>query len=310
MSVLKTLVFVAALYWVGKMAVGAIHDVRSGQLVLDIRPGWLVLSGALVLATYCLLIGAWLYIIDGLSGDRIPYVDGARIWFLSNAVGQFVPGKVWGIVQMGAMSIEAGINPIAAGAASVLNTVVNIATGMAVGVIAGTPILIAYAGSRAQWASVIAAAAIIGIIALPVLIPLLFRIARRLGAKVPEQDLPPRLIGVAVVANVIAWGMYGIAFLCLNRGLVDLPSYDPIQHIAVNATSYVVGYMALIAPGGLGVREATLEQMMLAANMANPAQAQAVSVVSRLWQVIIVVLPALIFLAYRRPSHEKDPAAG
>jgi uncharacterized membrane protein YbhN (UPF0104 family) len=211
---------------------------------------------------------------------------------------------------MGAMSIEAGINPIAAGAASIINTVVNIATGMAVGVIAGTPILIAYAGDRAQWAWVIAVVAIIGIIALPVLVPVLFRIARRLGAKVPEQYLPPRLIGVAVAANVIAWGMYGIAFLCLNRGLVDLPSYDPIQHIAVNATSYVVGYMALIAPGGLGVREATLEQMMLAANMANPAQAQAVSVVSRLWQVIIVVLPALIFLAYRRPSHEKDPAAG
>ena len=292
------------------MAVGAVRDIRNGQLVLHVRPGWLLLSAALVLTTYFLLIWAWLYIIKGLSGRRIRYLHGARIWFISNFVGQFVPGKVWGILQMGAMSVEAGINPVASGAASIINTVVNIATGMAVGVATGAPILIAYAGSRAHWAWIAAALAVVGVIALPLLVPFLFRVARRLGARVPEQYLPPRLIAVSAAANVVAWGMYGMAFLCLNRGLITLPSYDPIQHIAVNATSYVVGYMALIAPGGLGFREATLEQMMLAAQMASPAQAQAVSVVSRLWQIIIIVLPALIFLAYRRPSNEKDAAAG
>ena len=308
MRALKALIFIAALYWVGKMAVEAIRDVRNGQLVLHIRPGWLLLSGVFILATYFLLIWAWLYIIQGLSRRRIRYLEGARIWFISNAVGQYVPGKVWGIVQMGAMSVDAGISPVAAGAASIINTVVNIATGMAVGVIAGTPILIARYGDGARWSWIIAALAIVGVIALPVLIPLLFRFARRLGAKVPEQHLPPRLIVVSAATNIVAWGLYGLAFLFLNRGLVDLPAYDVIQHVAVNATSYVAGYIVLIAPGGLGVREATLEQMMLAAGMANAAQAQAVSVVSRLWQVIIVVLPALIFLAYRRPLNEKDAA--
>jgi uncharacterized membrane protein YbhN (UPF0104 family) len=102
--------------------------------------------------------------------------------------------------------------------------------------------------------------------------------------------------------------MYGIAFLCLNRGLVELPSYDVMQHIAVNATSYVVGYMALIFPGGIGVRETTLKGVMLAADMASPAQAGVVAVVSRLWQLIIMIVPALIFLAYRRPPNEKDSA--
>jgi len=291
------------------MTVDAVGDLRNGRLVLQVRPGWLLLSGALMLATYFLLIWAWLYIIAGLSGKRIRYLDGARIWFISNAVGQYVPGKVWGIVQMGAMSVEAGINPIAAGAASIINTVVNIATGMAVAVVSGTPILIA-AGQGAPWAWTIAAAAVIGVISLPILVPLTFRAARRLGARVPEQHLPPRLIAVSAAANVVAWGIYGVAFLCLNRGLVTLPRYDVVQHIAVNATSYVVGYMALIAPGGLGFREVALQRMMLAAHMAIPAQARAVSIVSRLWQIVIIVLPALIFLAYRRPSNEKDAAAG
>ena len=76
----------------------------------------------------------------------------------------------------------------------------------------------------------------------------------------------------------------------------------------MNATSYVVGYLAIIVPGGLGVRESALMKAMVTAGMANPAQAAAVSVVSRLWQLIILIVPALIFLAYRRPPNEKDPA--
>ena len=291
------------------MVVDAVKDVRGGDLVLHLRPQWLLLSGLFVLATYFLLIGAWVYIVAGLAGQRIRYLEAARIWFVSN-LGTLLPGRIWGIVQMGAMSVEAGINPVVAGAASIINAAVNISTGMAVGVIAGTPILIARYGDAARWAWIPATLAVIAIVGLPVLIPFAFRIARKFGLRVPEQRLPWRLIAVSAAANVVAWCMYGIAFLFLNRALIDLPSYGIIQHIAVNATSYVAGYLFIPSPAGLGVRESTLQAMMVAAHMAEPAQAGAVAVVSRLWQLIIQVLPALIFLAYRRPPNEKDAAAG
>jgi hypothetical protein len=291
------------------MAVGAIHDIRQGELVLRLRPGWLALSGAVVLATYCVLIWAWLYLVAGLSRQRVRFLDGARIWFVSN-LGNLLPGRIWGIIQMSAMSTEAGISPAAAAAASIINAAVNIATGMAVGVIAGTPILIASYGENARWTWLVAAAAVVGVVALPVIIPWAFRVARRFGAKVPEQTMPPRLIAVSAGANVLAWGLYGVAFLCLTRGIVDLASRSLTQHIAVNATSYVIGYLAIPVPAGIGVREKSLQEIMLAASMGTPAEAVAVSLVSRLWLLIITVLPALIFLAYRRPTHEKDPTAG
>ena len=285
------------------------QDVRSGDLVLHLRPQWLLVSGLFVLATYFLLIGAWLYIVTGLSGKRIRYFDGARIWFISN-LGTLMPGRVWGIIQMGAMSVEAGINPVLAGAASVINATVNIATGMAVGVIAGTPILVTHYGDAARWAWIPATLALTAVFALPWLVPFALQVVRRFGVRVPEQPIPPRVIVVSAATNVIAWCMYGFAFLFLNRALIDLPSYGIVQHIAVNATSYVAGYLFIPSPAGLGVRESTLKAMMLAAHMAQPAQAGAVAVVSRLWQLIIQVLPALIFLAYRRPPNEKDAAAG
>lgn len=308
-SALKALILIAALAWVGNMVVKSALAVQAGDLVLQVRPGWLALSGLLILGTYFVLIRTWLYIIAGLSGRSLPLLAGARIWFISN-LATLLPGRVWGIIQMGAMSVDAGISPVAAGVASILNAVVNIATGMAIGVIAGTPILIAYYGHNARWAWIPAAMAIGGLVALPVLIPWAFRIARRFGAKLPEQRVPARVIGVSAAANILSWVLYGAAFLCLTRGMFDIPSKSLVQHIAVNATSYVAGYLFIPAPAGLGIREQTLFTAMVAAKMANPAAAGAISVVSRLWQLIIQVLPALIFLAYRRPPDEKDPAAG
>jgi hypothetical protein len=308
-SALKALILIAALAWVGNMVVESVRAIEAGDLVLQARPGWLTLSVALILATYFVLIRAWLYIIAGLSGRSLPLLAGARIWFISN-LGTLLPGRIWGIIQMGAMSADAGISPVAAGAASILNATVNIATGMAIGVIAGTPILISYYGENARWAWIPAALAIAGLLALPVLIPWAFRIARGFGLKVPEQRVPARVIGVSAAANMLAWVLYGAAFLCLTLGMFDIPSKSLIQHTAVNATSYVAGYLFLPAPAGLGIREQTLFTAMVAAKMAPPAAAGAISVVSRLWQLIIQVLPALIFLAYRRPSDEKDPAAG
>jgi hypothetical protein len=309
-SAIKALILTAALAWLAKLMVDAGRDVRNGNLVLHVRVGWLALSGFCILTTFFLLIWAWRYIAAELSGTRLPYLTSARIWFISN-LGSQLPGRVWGIIQMGAMSAEAGLNPVSAGAAAIINTVVNLATGMAVGVLAGTSILVAVAGAYAKWAWVLAILALAGVLALPVLVPWALRVARRkLGDRIPEQQVPPRVIAVSGAINILAWGMYGIAFLFLNRGLVDLPSYGVMQHIAVNAASYVIGYLVLVVPAGLGFREAALKTAMVAAGMASAEQAGAVSVISRFWQLIILILPALIFLAYRRPPNEKDSAAG
>jgi len=64
---------------------------------------------------------------------------------------------------------------------------------------------------------------------MPVLIPWALRVASRYIDRIPEQRVPPRVIAVSGAVNVVAWGMYGLAFLFLNRGLVDLPSYDVMQ---------------------------------------------------------------------------------
>jgi hypothetical protein len=277
--------------------------------VLHLHLGWLALSAAMVIATYAVLIWSWLYVLESLSGRRVPLLVGARIWFIS-ALGTLIPGRIWQVVQMSAMSAQAGISPVASAAAAIINAGVNIATGMAIAVITAAPIIATAFGEWKELAWALAGLAAICVIALPVLVPMGFRILARFGVRVPEQATPPRIIIVSAVANVVSWFLYGSAFLFLNRAIVDPGATSVTGHTAAFATSYVIGYMAVFVPAGIGFREEALIRILTAGGMATPPQATALSVVSRLWLLIIMVLPALIFLAYRRPSNEKDAAAG
>jgi hypothetical protein len=305
--VLKTLILVAALIWVVVKTVASVRAIQRGELSLHVDARWLALSAVVYLSTNALLIWSWLYLVRGLAGRSIRFLHGARIWFVSN-LGTLIPGKVWSIVQMGAMSVDEGINPVAAAAASVINTAINISTGMAIGIITGASIVASYLGPQAWLGWALAAVAMVGVLALPVLVPWGLNLLRRFGMAVPSATAPPRTIAVAALANVASWFMYGAAFLCLNRGLVDSAAHSVMQHTAAYTTSYVIGYLFLIAPGGFGPREVSLNKILVSAGMSTPAQATALTLVSRLWTLTLMIVPALIFLAYRRPRHEKDPA--
>jgi hypothetical protein len=305
-SVLKTLILIAALVWVVKKTINSAEAIQRGELTLHVQAGWLALSAAVYLASNALLIWSWLYLVKGLAGRTIGFLHGARIWFVSN-LGTLIPGKVWSIIQMGAMSVDEGINPVAAAAASIINTAINISTGMAIGIIAGAPMIAAYFGPQAWIAWTLAGIAVVGVLALPLLIPWGMSQLRRFRLDAPDTSARPRTIAVVAFANVISWFLYGAAFLCLNRGLVDPAARSVIQHTAAYTTSYVIGYVVLIAPGGFGPREFALSTILVAAGMASQAQATALTLVSRLWTLTLMILPALIFLAYRRPRNEKDP---
>src|ERR1041385_2761308 len=104
---------------------------------LVVAPSWTIIiaSGVVVLATYGLLVETWRRIL-GAWGSALSFPDAVRIWCVSN-LGRYVPGKVW---QNGAMSTRgeaAGGSAVAAAGSAVLNTIVNIATGFLVALIAG-----------------------------------------------------------------------------------------------------------------------------------------------------------------------------
>jgi uncharacterized membrane protein YbhN (UPF0104 family) len=273
---------------------------------IEVHPRWtlIVLSCLIVLTAYAVLIETWRRILRAW-GDHLGFVEAARIYFVSN-LGRYIPGKIWSIGVMAEMSRRRQVSVAAATGSSIISTLVNIATGFVIALITGWKAVDRASGGHAVFGIVIAALVLLGLFTLPVVLPALESFARRrTGRELSIGNLPHRAIYVAIVGNLIAWVLYGAAFQAFTSGVIDHAAGSLIDYIAVYASSYVLGYLALAVPGGLVAREMALTGMLQTLQLATFGQAAVVAVTSRLWLTVLEILPALLFLALgsRRRTH-------
>jgi hypothetical protein len=269
-----------------------------------LRLDWLrvLASGALVIATYLILIEAWRATLRVWS-QSLPFAAAVRIWFVSN-LGKYVPGKVWQIAAMGALAQKSGVSATAAIGSSLLVNLVSILAGFAVIAVTAAGRIGAVVGAEMTGGGertaqlMIVGVAIAGAIALvlaPVVVPRLVALAGRLtGRELAIPRVPPRAVWVAAVSTVASWLLYGIAFFLFAHGITPRATGNASSYIAVYTGSYLAGYLALFAPGGVGVREAVVVIAMPRFGLASAADAAVIAVTSRLWLTILEILPGLL----------------
>jgi glycosyltransferase 2 family protein len=251
----------------------------------------LAASCVVVLLTYALLIETWRIVLAGW-GHPLPFWDAARIWTISN-LGKYIPGKVWALSAMAVMSEARGVSPVIAASASVLITLINTVVGFVVVAATGADVLEL---PRAA----VAAIALLGlaIVIAPPLLPRLGRLAGRLVRR--EVDIPPlpmrALIGSSL-ATAVAWIAYGVAFRLFVRGVLGSAPGTLALYVAIFAGSYLVGFVAIFAPGGIGVRETVMAVGLKRAAFAT-GPAFLVVAASRLWLTVLEILPALLFIGH------------
>ncbi|HMA19970.1 MAG TPA: hypothetical protein VKO87_04160, partial [Gemmatimonadaceae bacterium] len=102
---------------------------------------------------------------------------------------------------------------------------------------------------------------------------------------------------MTAASSVISWIAYGIAFQLFVRGILGTAAGATTSYIAVYAASYIIGFLALIAPGGAVVRESAMVTGMLRLALSGQADALAVAVTSRLWLTVTELLPGLAYMA-------------
>ena len=235
---------VAALVW---RAIGRNWDqFRSLHVPLALRPTWIALSVLVVFATYAMQIESWRRILAGWQ-QRLSYGRAARIWLLVN-LGRYVPGKVWSVAGLIVLAQRAGVESWAAAASAFPIQAVGLGTAVAV-VAATTPAAVSFA--RLSGAA-LAAAATIGLLAWE-------RGARWLAGLLGRADqfrpLPLGAVVESAALTLLSWLAYGAAFWLLARGLGLPPGLPAPTAAGVFALGYILGLLALFAPGGVGVRE-------------------------------------------------------
>ena len=271
-------------------------ELRAQPLDWSIEPGWLLLSAVVVWSMYGLLIVAWRTMLASW-GRGLDFWSAARIWTVSN-LGKYLPGKVWAVAGMAVMAQRAGVGAGPAAGSAVILQVLAIGTGAAVAALSGWRSLrTAYPGAEAG----IAALVVLSLVAVCVLVrPVWVRRLVRLAAPDAAVAQTPSLGAVAfgIAVNVVAWLGYGVALWLLARGLLPRAGLGLLPAIAVFTTSYLAGFLALFAPGGLGVREGVFILMLQAPIGIGAATALAIA--SRLLLTVTELGAAVPFLLFPR----------
>jgi hypothetical protein len=275
---------------------GSWDELRRQPLPENVDWGGVAVSSLTFLFAYLVLIQTWRAVLASWE-RRLPFLTAASIWTVSN-LGRYVPGKVWQIAAMGVLAQRAGVSPVAATGSAVLGTGVNIAAGFLIVMATGWGVLKLPHGRAPAIAVAIVTAIAFGLLVIPWLAPKALRLAERASGSALSFTMPPRrALSYAVVGNVAAWILYGLAFQMLTRALFGAAPGGAASYIAVYTLSYLVGYLVLLAPAGVGFREASMITLMPATGLATAAQAAVLAIVSRVLLTILDVAPGLVFLA-------------
>ena len=269
------------------------------------HPDWLAISRScvLVLVSYIVLIQTWRQTVQAW-GERLSFTEAARIWFISN-LGKYVPGRVWAIAAMGTLAQEAGVSPVAAIGSSLVVQLVNVVTGFGVFFVAGAHVIQLPGGTTAALVVLV-----ILLVLTPWLVPFAVQLLNRVSKRqFAEPRLPPSAIWWAASGTALAWVLYGVAFRWFAIGISGEAAAGTMgDWIAIFVGSYLLGFVTLVSPGGLGVREGFMAVALKQSGLVGGSAAALLVVTSRLWLTVLEVVPGVLYLLLRPAARRVSPS--
>ncbi len=263
---------------------------RTAPRQLEPRWGWITASCGVLVIGYAFSGWIWGRMVEDLGGPTVSASDAIRTYMVAN-LGRYVPGKLWQIAGLALLARARGVPAPIATAAAVVGQAVALAGASLVGFLA-----LGSAGPHlSRWAPM-AVAATIGI-GTVVVVPKIFRPLIRLWLRWAPGETPKEVPISALkgfrwlTLYTLNWGGYALAFWMLVRGL-SLPG-GLLDVGPAFAAAYVMGYVVLVAPAGLGVREASM--LAFLSPIMGPSGAALAAVAARVWTTVVEVVPAGAF---------------
>jgi uncharacterized membrane protein YbhN (UPF0104 family) len=297
--VAKALLSLAILFYLGRSFA---RDLARPELYdQPFHLGWLVPAGLLYLAGLSASALYWRWLLTAL-GQRPPLAATLRAYFLGQ-LGKYVPGKALALLLRAALMRRAGVSAGLAGLTAFYEVLVTMAAGALLALLlflaagAARPGLPGRPEITRLWHALRAGdvpdeglsppllfAFCLALLAAfwPVVPAAFNRLAARLSlpfrdpAAVPPPVRLSWLAGGLLVLAAVVWPLFGLALaLALHAvGGAGFPwtAAALAQLTAAMALAYVAGFVVLLSPGALGVREAFLALLLTPAlAAAHPA---------------------------------------
>ncbi len=262
-----------------KLLVGVIIVVLVGVrfvkdlLALDLRdlvlrPAWLALSALLYVVGLAFSAGYWNWLLWRF-GDRPGLLASLRAYYVGH-LGKYVPGKALALVMRASLITS----PQVRFGAALITAFYEVLTTMASGALVAALFLAVWPPrvARSAWDPTLLGVLLLLLAGLPLLPAVLNRLVRGLARRfqrlatfrLPELSIGTLLAGVAMTA--VGWLLLGLSLWAVLQGLlpvaVDLDGAGLARFTAMTSLAYVAGFMALVVPSGMGVREVVLLQFL------------------------------------------------
>ena len=261
--------------------VGLLYDQwnRIRALDLEVRPGMMAAASLALIVLFFLDAFGWHLILRAL-GHEPEASQSIRVWMVSSLT-RYLPGGVWGYLSRAALCAEQGIPLTSSGLGLYLETLLLMSSSFAVGfpaILFATGLPLSPLTAAAIWIGV-------SLLMHPRVIALTRRLPGRSGKLLDSVALPSaRVMLCLYFYYLVFWILFGAIFVCFVLALYPLP---PQAWLAVGASlsmSFLVGFIAVIVPSGIGVRESVLYALLLP--FIPHAASLLVSVTSRFWVMV------------------------
>jgi uncharacterized membrane protein YbhN (UPF0104 family) len=282
--------------------VGAVLALVAGFFVVRaLTREWDEVRAALEEANVLWIVGAFLLAAAGMTaiafpwrralhllGGDLQYPEIVARYYLGE-IGKYLPGGVWPVVGRGELAARGGVARVPAYGSVALSLGALYLAAMLV-VLVGAPAILADAGAaggstgdRDRYLWVLALLPLGLLVLHPRVLERLRGMAQRLLRRQIDATIPPwRHSLVLVACYVPAWLLIGTATWAVARGLGQDVGWLDIAPAAV--LSWVVGFVLVPVPGGVGVREAAF---VAAAGSLDPGVGAAVALLARVLFVLV-----------------------
>jgi glycosyltransferase 2 family protein len=266
----------------------------------------LVLAVAILAAYYLAFVLGWLRILAAY-GIRIPYRVALQAEMLS-MLAKYVPGGVWTPAARVVALRRFGVRETPVVLASILlEAGLSAVAGIGVFLV-GLAII---GGADAPLLPLAAFGLLVTVLLHPkVFEPMARRLLRPFGAD-EVVPLPMRTALSLVAFYALTWPLGGAALFFLLRSVGGDPAVSSIPFLGgTSAVGAIVAVLAVFAPSGLGVREASMYGLLLA--VAGEGVALGATVLNRLAITLVeaaLLLAGVALLRRPRAAQPAEPAA-
>jgi uncharacterized membrane protein YbhN (UPF0104 family) len=335
---IKFLLGLAIIAAIGVRFVNDLNDLQDpGLPKAELRPGWMVLSGVLYLLALGCSVLIWYRLMRGV-GQRPSVLRTIRAYFLGQ-LGKYLPGKAYSLVLRATMAAGPGVRAGLAGLTAFYEVLVTMATGVLLAALVFAILGPATSGTfdwetvrkllrleqpygaAVDWKILVLLALILlapnAILILP---PVINRLAHRLARPFREPAapvLPPfrwRSLAEGMILATLFWSLLSASLWSMLHAVLSRPPPWTLQGWALDTgflgVAYVAGFIILLVPSGIGVRE-----FFLVLFLANPAEGrsrpaiwQAVLLLRLVWTTVELLM-ALVVYRFPGPG-EGDKVTG